>query len=331
MTTSTASANSSFSDDKPCTRFLPPLYFHYKEENDNNATRTRTRASSSASTSSIDTLPSEILIQCLTQYATWGDLAKLACVQSAWKDLVKDSANHGGTPAKWELAQALLNGTHGLQRNPTLAMTYLMELAGGSSTDENDDDDDDDDNDEAKNDSQTTMFTPAMRMLASCYLSGDGVEQDQRKGLAWLEKAATRALDIDAAHQLAVIYEVGDHAVDVDVVAAAKWFRHAAKHGHVEAMAEYAMCCELGCGVEQCDAEALEWYVKAANAGHAEASYSVGEAYEEAKGVPQSDEEACLWYYKAAVMGDEDSKRALQRLSDIARIVVPGLSSILNE
>jgi TPR repeat protein len=65
--------------------------------------------------------------------------------------------------------------------------------------------------------------------------------------------------------------------------------------------------------------------------GNAIAKFSVGEMFEEARGVPQSDEEACLWYYRAALVGDEDSKVALRRLYDIARIVVPGVAEILNE
>ena len=56
----------------------------------------------------------------------------------------------------------------------------------------------------------------------------------------------------------------------------------------------------------------------------------MGEIFEEARGVPQSDSEAVLWYYKAALMGDDDSKRALFRLNDIARIVLPGFINTLN-
>jgi len=299
--------------------FLPPLYLHYKEGINKGGTN--------SSSCSIDVLPCEILLRCLT-WGDWGDLAKLACVQMSWRDLLQDSAHYGGAEAQWQLAQALLKGTNGLQRNSKLAIKYLIDLSGGSASDGYPNHPTND----AKNCQKlTSIFPPAMRMLAHCYFTGEGVEMDKKKGLAWLESAAVQGADIDASHELAVIYEVGNYGVDVDVVEAAKWFRYAAERGHVEAMAEYAMSCELGCGVEQSDAEALEWYVKAANAGHAEASFSVGEAYEEAKGVPQSDEEACLWYYKAAVMGDDDSKRALQRLSDIARIVVPGLGAILNE
>ena len=58
-------------------------------------------------------------------------------------------------------------------------------------------------------------------------------------------------------------------------------------------MAKYAICCELGCGREQNDEEALKWYIKAANSGHIEANFSFGEVFEEAKGVSQSNGEAC--------------------------------------
>ena len=94
-------------------------------------------------------------------------------------------------------------------------------------------------------------------------------------------------------------------------------------------MAELGLCYELGCGVEQNDQLALDWYMKAAEQGNNTAKYSIGEAFEEARGVPQSDEEACLWYYKAAIEGCEDSRKALKRLEDIARIVVPGVRSLL--
>lgn len=88
-------------------------------------------------------------------------------------------------------------------------------------------------------------------------------------------------------------------------------------------MAELALCYELGCGVVQSDEASLDWYMKAAQAGHAGAHFSVGEAYEEARGVPLDEEEACLWYYRAAVLGEEDGKRALRRLRDVAVRVVP--------
>jgi TPR repeat protein len=325
---STKSANAKANEEiTPCRPTLPPLYLEQKLESNHN-----TAQNSNGIFQSI--LPSELSMKCLVDYATWGDLAKLSTVQSAFQTILKDAAEFGGQEHKWELAQALLNGKEGLQQNHRLAVKYLLELAlgaTGAAVDEefiltlaNDENDSNDDT-EAK----TDLYTPAMRKLAQCYLKGAGVEKDLVKGIAWLKYAAISGKDIDAAHEVALIYEYSLHGVDPDVVLAADWFLKAAEAGHVEAMAEYAMCCELGCGREQSDTDALEWYTRAANMGHVESNFSVGEAFEEAKGVPQSDEEAVMWYYKAAVMGDEDSKKALTRLEDIARILLPGWRDVL--
>jgi len=293
-----------------CRPTLPPLYLEDKLNDNNNGIFQ-------------SILPSELTMKCLVDYANWGDLAKLSTVQSVFQTVLRDAAEFGGKEHKWELAQALLEGREGLAQNPTLAVNYLLELALGE-------------NEKGlseevilhlsneKSEAKTDLYTPAMRKLAQCYLKGEGVEKDLEKGIAWMKYAAISGNDIDAAHEVALIYEYSLHGVEPDVVLAADWFLKAAETGHVEAMAEYAMCCELGCGREQSDTEALEWYTRAANMGHVESNFSVGEAFEEAKGVPQSDEEAVMWYYKAAVMGDEDSKKALKRLEDIARILVPG-------
>jgi len=222
--------------------------------------------------------------------------------------------------------------------NPALAMKYLEELSNAQdkvttamddfSPDYNDIDNGNDD--EFASNNQCEYSTAAMRQLALCYLEGKGVEHNTNMGLAWLQQAYKNG-DIDAAYETATIFEHGKYDVNVDIYIAARWFLGAAKLGHVESMAEYAMCLELGCGVDQCDTQALDWYTKAANKGHVTANFSVGEMFESARGgVPQSDTEAVLWYYKAAMLGDEDSKLALQRLNDIARIVVPGWAAALN-
>ena len=58
--------------------------------------------------------------------------------------------------------------------------------------------------------------------------------------------------------------------------------------------------------------------------GRVTSHYSIGEYFEEARGgVPQSDTEAVLWYYEAAKLGDGYSMDALERLEDIARILLP--------
>jgi TPR repeat protein len=282
-----------------------PLYFSETATNDD---------------SLLSQLPAELLATCLVEYADWGELAKLACVQKSWSTLLSDAAGES-REAQWELAQALLEGTNGLQANINLAMIILHDLAGVRLVDG-----DELDTFEYEIQAEEELFAPAMKRLADCYLQDD---EETARGMTWLTAAYEVGNDLDAAHDLALIYEYGKDYVSQDVFVAADWFLKAAQGGHVEAMAEYAMCCELGCGRDQSDHEALEWYMKAATHGHVISYYAVGEAFEEARGVPQSDEEACLWYYKAAVMGDEGSKNALRRLRDIARIVLPGFNAVI--
>ena len=314
---------------------LPPLYFESTaasaavavEEKEfscsTNADQKNSALSSSSTTNALNDLPAETLQHCLTEYADWGDLAKVANLQKSFATLLRDAAQYGGHDSKWSLACGLLEGTHGLETNPRLAIEYLTELTGVTLSDAC-----------ASSDEQaeegTECFAPAARKLATCYLNGNGVAQDNDRGIQWLKVAYTAGADLDAAYELGTIYEYGHHDVAIDVKTAAEYFLKAAKGGHCEGMAEYALCCELGCGVEQDDEEALEWYTKAAEKGHVTAKFSVGEIFEEARGVPQSDSEACLWYFKAAVDGCTDSKKALKRLHDIARIVLPGWEGQLN-
>ena len=203
----------------------------------------------------LDSLPPELTAHSLLSFSNWGDLAKLENVRSDYKNLVASAAEYGGPESTWDLAQSLLNGQNGLRCNPSLGVKYLQKLA-------------------EKNDK--VFFSRAAGRLASCHFHGEGTTACPLQGMRWLKAAAKT--DLDAAHEVANIYEHGKYGVDVDVVEAAQWYLNAALRGHPEAMAEYALCLELGCGVDQDDEKALEWYVAAATAGNVESNYSVGEA-----------------------------------------------------
>ncbi len=340
----------------PC---LPPLYFDYKTEQ-NNIIQNKNASieanvpqevlpipNSTTTPFAMEPFPSEIL-SAITSYLDWGDYARLSVTNKSFQTIVHDAAQ-SDVQTKWNLALALLNGTNGLQCHPKLAMRYLVDLAGCQEGDDEDavresfdpkfepmlmklssTMDDDNDENSAKLE-EATYSTMAMKKIANCYFTGNGVaNKDAKLGLAWLKKAYLHG-DIESAYQTALIYEYSKYDVEVDIYHAAEWFLGAANAGHVESMAEYAMCLELGCGVDANDDLALDWYTKAAEKGHITSNFSVGEMFEQARGgLPQSDTEAVLWYYKAALMGDEDSKKALVRLGDIARIVIPGWANTLN-
>lgn len=410
-TTATANANAP----SPSSPFqLPPLYFQNKGQS---LALAASHADAQATAAAL-LLPPEVLHQCLTAYASYGDLCKLACTQAAWKNVLYDAAAASGPSSEYKLACALLHGdaSAGLRRNTPQALSLLQKLAlqqhplgdgvnvnhamndvvavvaidprtqgpiynvTAFAANENDDvpavavistGADSTISHAVANGNSNMIRTAhngeceqyaakAMKKLAYFYLENQQQQQTgpssahastcepepnsndtfyycaaaatatAETGLAWLKCAFEAGRDVESAHDLAVIYEYGRYSVPTDVVAAADYFTKAATAGHVEAMAELALCYELGCGVEANDETALDWYIKAATAGHVTAKYSVGEAFEEARGVPQSDEEACLWYYKAAVEGDEDSRKALRRLEAIARIVVPGARALLD-
>lgn len=315
----------------------------------------------------VSLLPAELLHQCLAGYADYGDLAKLATVQREWSSVLADAVASSAAH-QWELACALLDGRRGLQVDVRRAVTLLRELAVLANNSDDGEEQQQrvaidaatlapvydkeqqqqpepqaDNNNNSGDDNNNEYAPMAMKKLAFLFLDGtmekiaaaasadnDNSGTDHKNiGLQWLECAFRVGRDADAAHEMALIREYGRYGVAADPSVAFAWFETAARAGHIEGMAELALCYELGCGCDPDDEQALDWYVRAAEAGHVTAKFSVGECFEEARGVPQSDTEACLWYYKAAVAGCDDSRRALKRLEDIARIVVPGVRALL--
>ncbi|KAL7444490.1 hypothetical protein ACHAXM_009349 [Skeletonema potamos] len=331
---------------------LPTLYFDHEV--------------SSEEKDELKSLPAEILTK-VSSFLDWGDLARLACVQSSWKSLVADAAEFGGREAKWELTMCLLGGekleeeetndnafylansanTRGLQMNEPLAIKYLTQTAGvpvdesqlpkvDASSSENECISILPADWKSSNDSTNACDADeeALLLLARCHLDGTGLSSPNPEvALYYLQAAYHMTKSVKAAHTLALIYEYpqqSNNLVPIDVYAAFEWFKAAAEGGCVPSMAELALCYELGCGVAQSDESALDWYMKAAAAGCSSAHFSVGEHYEEGRSVRLDHEEACIWYHRAAVMGEDDGVRGLRRLEDVARRVLPNVGDILD-
>lgn len=334
---------------------LPSLYF----ANDESKNEMTVKEQEQITCPSLQVLPPELLHTCLTQYADWGDLAKLACVQSKWKNIVEDAAVFGGRDAMWELSMCLLHGddrhdgvetkivddadveskknNRGLQKNESLAVKYLTRLSGVEvefSSDEQETKGSILPSDALSTEQNKEADEAALLQLATCHLAGIGLTQpNPTTAIHYLTAAYHLTRSVVSAHKLALIYEYptqSNNLITIDVVAAFEWFKAAAENGHIASMAELALCYELGCGVDRSDDSALDWYTQAANAGHSASHYSVGEHYEEARGVRMDHEEACLWYYRAAVLGEEDGLGGLRRLEDVARRVVPEANEVLN-
>ena len=65
---------------------------------------------------------------------------------------------------------------------------------------------------------------------------------------------------------------------------AVKWFRRAAKQGHVWSQHNIGFVYEYGIGVTKNDAEAVKWYRKAAEQGHAPAQNNLSVMYAKGAG-----------------------------------------------
>lgn len=309
MTTGTKSSAQSTMQ----TPALPTLYF---ANADDESTTTQEEATPfvEKQTPSLQTLPAELLHSALTQYADWGDLARLACVQSKWKNIVEDAATYGGRDAMWELSMCLLHGddkhdgiettetstaddetnddrsvaknNRGLQKNEALAIKYLTRLSGVDETkliesSESSTSDEQQSKSVLPSDTQSSESTkatpdePALLQLATCHLTGTGLPQpNPTTALHYLTTAYHLTQSVASAHKLALIYEYPTQSNNLIPI---------------DVVA------------------AFEWFKAAALNGHIPSMAELALCYELGCGVTQSDEEALDWYTKAANAGHSAS------------------------
>ena len=118
--------------------------------------------------------------------------------------------------------------------------------------------------------------TTAQNALSYLYFNGIGIEQNNEKGLKWLEKAASS--DPVAAYDLGIMYLTGQNVVK-DLKKAAKYLEVAADNGNSEAQYNLALMYYNGDGVKQDVKKAAALLEKAANNGHKAAKANVGRVY----------------------------------------------------
>lgn len=181
----------------------------------------------------------------------------------------------------------------------------------------------------------TLGFAEGQFRLAQLYLSGQGVERDDKAAFRWLLAAAQQG-HVNAQFPLAEMYSRGV-GTNEDDTQALHWLTTAANNGNLESMMALARAFEAGSGVEQSPQQAMDFYRRladagvplaqrhlgtgllfgdagvsqnseeglrwlqgAAKAGDPEAMAILGQAYLVGKGVPQDDTQAAYWYVRAA-------------------------------
>lgn len=118
--------------------------------------------------------------------------------------------------------------------------------------------------------------TTALINLANLFQQGQGVSEDQRRALRYIERAAHLG-DERAQYELGMAYETGT-IVERDIDLAASWLRRSAEGGSPEGQFAYGvmLATARGAGLTESSAEekaeAVMWLRKARGNGHLEAS-----------------------------------------------------------
>jgi len=148
--------------------------------------------------------------------------------------------------------------------------------------------------------------------LGLCYVTGDGVEKDEREAVKWFLLAAGQG-NADAQNHLGFCYDNGT-GVEKDAREAVKWYRLAAEQGNAVAQSNLGVSYQDGTGVDKDEREAVKWYRLAAGQGNAQAQYCLGSCYDNGIGVEHDAAEAVKWYRLAAEQGNETARNRLREL-----------------
>ena len=154
----------------------------------------------------------------------------------------------------------------------------------------------------------------AQWMLGKCYYSGDGVEQNKKMALYWLEEAAGQG-NVDAQLFLASLYMTGEKDIEQDETKGICWLKEAASQGNVKAQQIIAECYDEGKGVAKDMKEAAIWYRKVAEQGDEYAQLQLGFRYSMGLGVQPDMQTAMDWFAKAAAQGNSKAKKMLDEYS----------------
>ena len=146
-----------------------------------------------------------------------------------------------------------------------------------------------------------------MYNLGLSYYRGEGVSADPTDAVKWFRKAAKQG-HVNAHFLMGLLYAQG-HGVPKDSAEAVKCYRIAAEQGLPKAQNSLGVAYGFGEGVPKDSVEAAKWYHLAAEQGDPEAQLHLGLAYCQGEGVPQNYVEAYKWTNLAAAKNSDLAKR----------------------
>ena len=137
----------------------------------------------------------------------------------------------------------------------------------------------------------------AQYLLSQCCFDGNGVEQNDVLGFAWLEEAARGGYTKAQLTLGTVLYQ--GNGVEIDQSAAYEWLLKAAEQRDPDAQYNIGVCLASGSGVEMNLEAAVHYFEKAALQGITEAQLKLSACYNSGFGVPRDPEKATYWMDKA--------------------------------
>lgn len=149
-------------------------------------------------------------------------------------------------------------------------------------------------------------FPPAEHDLGIYYLTGDQVAEDASEAARWFRKAADHQ-HVDAMRFLAMLYSEGS-ALPKDPVVAASWAQKAVDQGNHEAELLLGQMYLKGDGVPTDSVAGEKWILKAAIGGVAAAQVHLALGYFLGEEMPKSYDEAAKWAYAAARQGEPSAQ-----------------------
>ncbi|MDB5736585.1 MAG: hypothetical protein JWO65_253 [Sphingomonas bacterium] len=142
----------------------------------------------------------------------------------------------------------------------------------------------------------------AQARYGQALLDGHGVPADAAEGLRWFRMAA-KSGHLMAINMIGRCHEKG-WGTPPDRDAAARCYKAGAEGGLDWGMYNYAGALGLGSGVDRDEAAATGWFQKAAAMGHAKSITVVGTLHEEGRLTPRDMAKAADCYARGAEGGD---------------------------
>lgn len=145
--------------------------------------------------------------------------------------------------------------------------------------------------------------------LGGAYITGNGVIQDEKKGVDYIIKSAEGGY-VPAQHTLGEFYYRGQF-VEQNTQKAYSWFRKGAEAGFAPSQNGVAWMLYKGEGVDQDLLQAVEWAQKAVAQGEANSFNTLAEMYYNGAGVAQDKARAFDLYSKGAELNDAECMQML--------------------